>query len=294
MRSRNVLGIASCIAAALLCASPARAQNESALRRYFEGKQVIVRIDMPGTSDGVDVRADRRDMDAAEYGSRMKRYGASLRAGDPAVVTLVKVKNDHIEFQLGGGGFGTFGDDTSTSVTLPYVEKSRREIELEKRVRDENDRRVKRDLQRELDRVRDERERANKHIDAERAHLEELKRARIAAERRDGGSRFNVYFPGTAAREATPEAVMAALAGYVDFALMRGAAVEPSARLDTSVLWKGMPRADVEYAFGAPLQSAEHRVGDFSGATVVFADSTQRVTAEFVEDVLVRYSAATR
>ena len=38
------------------------------------------------------------------------------------MVTLVKVKKDIIEFQLDGGGFGTFGDNTSTSSNIPLVE----------------------------------------------------------------------------------------------------------------------------------------------------------------------------
>ena len=42
----------------LLLALPlvgAHAQNEAALRRTFEGTSVVVRIDMPGTSSGVNV-----------------------------------------------------------------------------------------------------------------------------------------------------------------------------------------------------------------------------------------------
>src|SRR5262249_39524397 len=81
---------------------------------------VTVKIDMPGTSDGVDVEADaRQSIDYSKYRDHLKRYGTALRAGDPVTVTLVKVKKDLIEFQLGGGGYGTFGDDTSTSVYLP-------------------------------------------------------------------------------------------------------------------------------------------------------------------------------
>ena len=97
-------------------AAPAFAQNEGALRTFFEGKRVTVKIDMPGTSDGIDVRADAtRAIDYKRYGDRLKNYGTAIRAGESTVVTLVKVKKDLIEFQLGGGGFGTFGDDTSTS-----------------------------------------------------------------------------------------------------------------------------------------------------------------------------------
>src|SRR5262249_41988106 len=107
-------------AAVLLTALPARAQDEAALRSALEGRQVVVKIDMPGTSDGVDLRVDSdRPMDARQYGDRLKKFGMAIRAGDASTVTLVKLKKDLIEFQIGGGGFGTFGDDTSTTVNLP-------------------------------------------------------------------------------------------------------------------------------------------------------------------------------
>ena len=35
--------------------SMATAQSEETLRRYFEGKSVVVKLEMPGTEDGVDV-----------------------------------------------------------------------------------------------------------------------------------------------------------------------------------------------------------------------------------------------
>ena len=202
----------------LALAAPAAAQNEAALREYFEGKRVTLRMDMPGTSDGVDVHADaRRAIDFAKHRDALKRYGTAIRAGDTIVVTLVKVKKDLIEFQLGGGGFGTFGDDTSTSANIPLVEKSEREKNLEKRVRDEDDRDRRRQLQRELDDLRDRRERENRRIMAERERVEELKRERIAEERLRGGSRFNLRYDDRVPAGMRPEDMMAALAEYVDF-----------------------------------------------------------------------------
>src|SRR6476620_5992740 len=113
-------------------AAPAAAQNEAALKAYFEGKRITVRLDMPGDADGVDVHADARiALDYGKYKDKLKRYGTAIHSGDTVVVTLVKVKKDLIEFQLGGGGFGTFGDDTSTSANIPLIEKSSRERELE-------------------------------------------------------------------------------------------------------------------------------------------------------------------
>ena len=136
---------------AMALAAPAAAQTEELLKDHFEGHRVTVRMDMPGTSDGVDVHAvARRAIDFGKYKDDLKRYGTAIRAGATVVVTLVKVKKDLIEFQLGGGGFGTFGDDTSTSVYLPLLDKSDRERDLEQRIRDEDERDRRRRMEREL------------------------------------------------------------------------------------------------------------------------------------------------
>ena len=291
--------------ASLALAAPAFAQDEAALKGFFEGKHVTLKIDMPGSQEGVDVHADAsRALDSLAYGNRLKAYGPSIRSGDRAIVTLVKVKRDLIEFQLSGGGFGTFGDDTSTSVYIPYIEKSRREIELEERVRDEDDRRRRRDLQRELDHLRDERERQNRHIEVEREHLEEIKRARVAMERQQGGSRFNIRYEGAVPRGIRPEEVMAALAAYVDFSPLGGApppetgagagSAGSAGSYDPSALRKGLARSEVERMLGPVLQSSERREGVVSVVTDVFGRGDQRITAEFVEDVLVRYAITSK
>src|ERR1700730_11441727 len=154
--------------AVLALATPVAAQNEAALKSYFEGTRVTLRLDMPGTSDGVDVQTDAsRAVDYQKYGNDLRRYGPSIRAGESVSVTLVKVKKDLIEFQLGGGGFGTFGDDTSTSVTMRLVEKGERERNLEKRIREEDDRVRRRELQRDLDDLRDRGESGNRRVAGE-------------------------------------------------------------------------------------------------------------------------------
>jgi len=156
----NPIRVSTAVAVFVALAAPAAAQDEAALKSYFEGRRFTVLIDMPGSSDGIDVRADARAaIDYQRYRDNLKRYGTSIRSGDSVLVTLVKVKKDLIEFQLGGGGFGTFGDDTSTSVYIPLVDKSEREKTLERRIRDEDDRGRRRRLQRDLDDMREERER---------------------------------------------------------------------------------------------------------------------------------------
>jgi hypothetical protein len=278
-------------------AAPAAAQSEAELKSAFEGKPVTLRMDMPGDSDGVDVHADaKRAIDSNRYRDALKRYGTAIHSGETATVTLIKVKKDLIEFQLGGGGFGTFGDDTSTSANLPFVEKSSREHELEKRVKEEDDRDRRRRLERELDDVREHRERENRRIAAERERIEEQKRERIAEHRLRGGSRFNLRYDDRVPAGMRPEDVMAALAEYVDFGGRLGPheTVPPPPEGDITMVRKGLLRPEAERLFGRPASASERREGGISVATLVFNVGEQRVTAEFADDVLIRYTIMSR
>jgi hypothetical protein len=296
------------VAAALAIAAPAAAQNEAALKSFFEGRRVVIKIDMPGTSDGVDVRADAsRPIDYQEYGNRLKSYGAAIRAGDTATVTLVKMKKDLIEFQLSGGGFGTFGDDTSSYVYMPTKDKSSREKELERLIKDEDDSYRRRRLQNELDDLRDRRERENRRIEAERVRAEEVKKEHIAEQRLRGGSRFNVRYSGSVPSGMRPEELMAALDQFVDFSPMGyltpsqppsgiGAGVPqgaPPPSMDVMPR-KGMSREEAEDAFGRPASVSERREGSVIITTLVFMRGDQKITAEFVEDILVRYTLVSK
>jgi hypothetical protein len=297
-RASKAWSSAAACAVVVALAAPAAAQNEAALKSYFEGKRVTLRIDMPGTSDGVDVHADAsRAIDFNHYKDDLKRYGTAIRAGDAILVTLVKVKKDLIEFQLGGGGFGTFGDDTSTSANIRLVEKSDREKQLEKRIRDEDDKERRRELQRDLDDLRDRRERENRRIMAERERVEEQKKARIADERLRGGSRFNLRYSGNVPSGLRAEDVIAALAEYVDFhsaAVRSDVAPPPPPAGDISLLRKGMLREDAEREFGRAVESSQRREGGLAITTLVFVIGEQRATADFVEGVLVRYTITSK
>ncbi len=205
------------LAALVAYAAPASAQYND-IREDLEGRRVRLKIDMPGTQEGVDVWPDaRRDIDYQVYGDRLKRFGIALRKGETSVVTLVKIKDDLIEFQIGGGGYGTLMDDTDTTADIPLVEKSRREKDLEKLIKDETDSRRRSRMQDELNELRNDRERENRRIRAERERISERKKDRIAQARLEGGSRFNLRYRGGVPRDITSEDIMDALADYVTF-----------------------------------------------------------------------------
>jgi hypothetical protein len=293
--SRAAVALACAVAAPLGMASPAAAQNEAALKTYFEGKRVIVRLDLPGSSDGVDVHADAsRAVDFKRYNNDLRRYGTAIHSGDSVAVTLVKVKKDLIEVHLAGGGFGTAGDDTSTSANIPLVEKSRREKDLEEQVKEEDDRDRRRRLQGELDDVRARRERENRRIAVERERIEAIKMERIAERRLRGGSRFNLRYKGAIPPGLGPEDVVVALGEYVDFGGRNDAREEAAPPAHIGLLRKGMSRAEAEQAFGRAVESSPRRDGDLAVTTLVFDVGDQRVSADFVEDVLVRYTITSK
>jgi hypothetical protein len=71
--------------AVILASVPADAQDATAVQNYFNGRQVALKIDMPGSQKGVDLRFNKgTPMDWKEYGSRIKQFGVAIHQGDVA------------------------------------------------------------------------------------------------------------------------------------------------------------------------------------------------------------------
>ena len=291
---RALLAVSLCA----LCAAPALAQNEAELRDFFEGKSVRVKIDMPGTQEGIDVYPDaRRPIDMNQYSQRLKSYGVAVRNGDTVMVTRVRVKDKLIEFQLAGGGYGTFGDDTSTSVYVPSVPKTQREKDLERDVKNERDPDRKRRMQRELDDLRADREREDSRNRARASSASEAKRERIAADRLHSGSRFNIRYSDGVPPGLGPDGVMRALEQYVEFPFAAGGdAPREQARpaFNPTSLRKGMLIADVEAVLGRPDRTTQRKEGTLTVTSAAYSSGDQVITADFVEGVLIKYSIASK
>lgn len=77
------------------------AQTENDLKRFFEGKQVKSRIDLPNTKGGVNIYPERKQsFDYEEYATRVKQRGVSTHRTQMATISRVRVKDRHIEVQV--------------------------------------------------------------------------------------------------------------------------------------------------------------------------------------------------
>lgn len=279
-----------------LIATPLAGQSEVVLKEYFEGRTVAPKLALPGTEEGVDVYpGSPRPLDYSRYANRLKQFGTAIRAGEPVTVTKIKLKSKHIEFQLGGGGYGTLGDETSSNVATAAAPITKREKNLEAELKRETDPGKKRALKEELDDLKAAREREDARNRSVVAEAEEHRKENIRQRRIEAGSRFNLRYADRVPSDAlTPDAVMTALGQYVDFGQPRSnnnAATAVAADTPRSgTLRKGMLLREVDAALGAPLANSERKEGALKVVERKYSAPMGQVTAEFVEGVLIRYT----
>ena len=282
-------------AAVMAVATPLQAQNEAMLRQAFEGKVVAVKIDMPATQQGVDVYPlDQIPVDFREVAQRLKDNSTALRVGQPVMVTKVVVKkNSHIEFQLGGGGYGTFGDNTSTDVSVVNQSESKAEKALRDSIKHAPGPTKRKQFEKELASLREERERENARADAEAKQAQSVMEANLRAKRAESGSRFNVrYRNGIPGDALTPDGLMRALAQYVDFGAASGVASsgsDGSAKAHAS-LRKGLLLDEVETLLGPAATASETKEGRLTVVNRTYRKDGQKVSASFVNGVLIDFA----
>ncbi|HEV2351882.1 MAG TPA: hypothetical protein VG028_18790 [Terriglobia bacterium] len=276
--------------------SPLRAQSEDALTKFFEGRTIAVKMDMPANKAGVDVYPDRQpDVNYNDYSQRVKRFGISLHSGDSAPVTKIKVKDKLVEFQLGGGGYGTSGDESDIVPAPALTPKSDKEKDLERKIKVEKDRDKKRDMQKDLDDLREHREHEDARLQAAFSLAQEERRQRIYQLAQQSGSRFNIRYPkGVQLETLTPDAVMAVLAKYVDFNPPSTAATAappaPASTPGQGGLHKGMLQDDVDALLGRPVEVHRGKEGSLETSSSSYEQGDNTIDALFVEGVLVRYT----
>jgi len=68
-----------CVVFFFLASALAQDQPAYSLKRFFEGKKIIVKVDMPATNEGVDVYPEREfALNFDDYGKRLKRFGTAV------------------------------------------------------------------------------------------------------------------------------------------------------------------------------------------------------------------------
>jgi len=287
--------LASMSAGALLAlTAPLQAHSEAVLRQAFEGKVVAVKIDMPATQQGVDVYPlDQMPIDFREVAQRLKDNSTALRIGQQVMVTKVVVKkNSHIEFQLGGGCYGTFGDNTSTDVSVVNQSETKEEKALRDSIKHAAGPTKRKQFEKELASLREERERENSRAEAEAKQAQSVMEANLRAKRSESGSRFNVrYRNGIPGDALTPDGLMRALAQYVDFGPASGVASSDAGSGKTyASLRKGLLLDEVETLLGPAATASETKEGRLTVLNRTYRKDGQKVSASFVNGVLIDFA----
>ena len=199
----------------------AMAQSEGDLKRYFEGRKVTVLIDMPATKEGVDIYPERDqplEFHIMPAGSNNMEPLVE-EEGDRLMITRIRVKEKHLEFQLGRWRLWDVGRTKSPLVSARDMPaRGKREKWLRKTSKGRQTKPGGAGCVEYLDDLRRKRQRERSPAPggARNRH-----RTRKTADRATpvtrGGSRFNIHFetePGSS--QLTPEAVMKALSEYVE------------------------------------------------------------------------------
>jgi hypothetical protein len=287
------------LAVALLSVPAAADPREDALRAALVGKYVTVKIDLPASHKGVDLRFDKEEpFNLSEHYQRIKEFDVAIRDGDRVPITYVKLKDDLIEIHLAGGGFNWISDKTTQSFSSSA--KTSRESELERRIKNETDRTRKREMQDELDDLRRDRQRRD---DRRRREVEDYN---IAASERDrnkalrSGSRFNLRF-----KKNVPEGALSG-DGVFDYMTKWASASSgsapradqpaPSRSSDDDLSWlrKGLLREDVNKRLGRPRAEEACKGDDASCRMATYATFGDDVEIMFVEDVVVKFTIRRR
>lgn len=307
---RKFLAVSCAVLSALLAApAPSWAvtegdmkQAEKELQKYFEGTMVTVLLDMPASAQGIDLTPDaEKPLNFPDYQARVKKTGISLKRGDAVMVTKVKVKSKLIEFQLGGGGYGTFFDEKASGGSGGPSGKSTREKNLERDLKREKDPAKRRAMSEELDRLRRDRERDERENRAESEQAEALEKQRLGDKALMGGSRFNIRYPDGVPTDAlTTESVRAALEKYVDFRAPEVGVAALEARDGERVrdrgdgakrgIRKGATLEEVAELYGPPTSTSRRTDAGWNVTTNQYRKGTQRLEAIFIEGVLIRYT----
>jgi len=140
MLTKNICLTGAVIALCALCAA-AQDDGEQRIKKALEGRQVLLKMDLPAIDSGIAMIFDDTNVtyDEANYKRLVKEYGVAEKNGSKARITAVRVSSRGIEIDLDGGGSPS-RDWLVGNVRLVEpapLSKTERELELERQVRGE-------------------------------------------------------------------------------------------------------------------------------------------------------------
>lgn len=137
---RNLVFFAAVLAAFTL-GIQAQDESEHRMKKALEGRQVLLKMDMPAVENGVEMLFDDAEVtfDQAKYNKLLKEYGVALKKGHKARITGVRITRKGIEIDLDGGGSPSrdWVVEGVRIVEPSPVPKSDRELELERQAASE-------------------------------------------------------------------------------------------------------------------------------------------------------------
>jgi hypothetical protein len=290
--------LAICLTLVALAAAPLAADEEM-LARAFVGNPVLLLMDLPATTSGLDYYPERQHpIDAAQHQQRLMQNGVGVRRDDVIAVTMIKVKKKHIEFQLGAGGLSQMPSRPSV-----YVPVSRLEEELQDQLEKASSEAERKRLRARLAEEQDQREREQRRREAraEEQHLAALSARSPEEWALLAGSRINVRFDDRIPAAAlAPEGFAQALSGVVDFNPPPAAVAAQNARSAVPSdsfalpLRKGQRREDLEARFGPSEGCLRSAQAGIKIDTCAYDLGEATLEAGFADGLLVRYVITSR
>jgi hypothetical protein len=139
---RNTLCLFVVIIAACAHGLVGQDDGEQRFKKALEGRHVLIKMDLPAIDTGVELFIDNTDVsfNATTYNSLLKEYGVAVKKGGRSRITDVRISGKGIEIDLDGGGLP--GPDWIVGelrlVEPAPLNKSDREVELERQIQTES------------------------------------------------------------------------------------------------------------------------------------------------------------
>ncbi len=169
---------------------------EDRIKRSLEGRQMLVKMDMPAADVGIDIFVDNTDVsiDQDKYKKLIRESGVAIKEGSRPRITAVRFAGGGIELELDGGGSPS-RDWVVGRVILEApapVAKSDHEIALERRLQNENNSSITSSLRTELDSERMRRVEQDERNRVAFSRATSLRSEYIAENRKNWGSKIRI------------------------------------------------------------------------------------------------------